>query len=101
MLCGSVPGTWTGTETPGDMSPEWKRKGGNRAVIFGAQCSFCHPSAGRHNRQAQSKKVCLSLLKAHPPVLELAEGGVCRCGEEYADESKLRGAEGDGGSMQE
>lgn len=35
------------------------------------------------------------------PVLELAEDGVCRCGEEYADESKLRGAEGDGGNMQE
>ena len=46
-------------------------------------------------------QVCTPLLEEHPPVLELAEGGVCRCGEEYADESKLRGADGDGGNMQE
>lgn len=41
------------------------------------------------------------LPQKHSPVLELVEGGVCRWGEEYADESKLRGAEGDGGNMQE
>lgn len=35
------------------------------------------------------------------PVLELAVGGVCRCEEEYGEESKLRGAEGDGGNMHE
>lgn len=23
MPCCSVPGTWTGTDTPGDMSPVW------------------------------------------------------------------------------
>ena len=39
--------------------------------------------------------------KSHLPALELAEDGVCRWGEEYADESKLRGADGDGGNMQE
>lgn len=37
----------------------------------------------------------------HLPVLEVAEDGVCRWEEEYADESKLRGVDGDGGNMQE
>lgn len=87
MPCCSVPGTWTGTDTPGDMSPERKRD----------RDSFNYSSfqqAVSDYRQIESLQVLL-------PVLELAEDGVCRWGEEYADESKLRGADGDGGNMQE
>ncbi len=43
MPCCSVPGTWTGTETPGDMSPEWKRERvGFQLSCFSASCQRLH-----------------------------------------------------------
>lgn len=62
-------------------------------TFSGCQLSIIH-HCGKQSETGEAAEVVV-------PVLELAEDGVCRCGEEYADESKLRGADGDGGNMHE
>lgn len=92
MPCCSDPGTWTGTDTPGDMRPARERQ--TQTLSQAANFQLFITVAGKQSETGEAAEVAV-------PVLELAEDGVCRCGEEYADESKLRGADGDGGNMHE
>lgn len=60
MPCCSDPGTWTGTETPGDMRPV--KREADTDTLFS-------PDLQLQTRQTE---------KIGIPVLELAEDGVCK-----------------------